>query len=67
MPGMDGIEASTKIRKLPGYEGTPILALTANSSDYIREQCLAAGLQAYLSKPIEANQLLSTIARYLKA
>jgi CheY-like chemotaxis protein len=67
MPGMDGLEASELLRKIPGYDATPILALTANSSDYVREQCLAAGLQAYLSKPIEANQLLSTIARFLKA
>jgi CheY-like chemotaxis protein len=66
MPGMDGLEASALIRKVPGYEGTPILALTANSSDYIRDECLAAGLQAYLSKPVEANQLLSTIARFVK-
>jgi len=66
MPGMDGFEAAARIRKLPGYEETPILALTADSSDQVREQCHAAGMKAYLSKPIEFNELHAAIVRNLK-
>jgi CheY-like chemotaxis protein/anti-sigma regulatory factor (Ser/Thr protein kinase) len=66
MPDINGLEASAAIRQLPGYEQTPILALTANYSDQTREQCLAAGMQAFLSKPVDANELWSTVSRYLK-
>ena len=66
MPEMDGLEAALRLRQIPGYEATPILALTANSADDVRDQCRDAGMQAFLSKPVEATQLLSTIARFLK-
>jgi CheY-like chemotaxis protein len=66
MPDINGLEASAEIRKLPGYENVPILALTANYSDQTREQCLAAGMQAFLSKPVDAHELWSTVSRYLK-
>jgi CheY-like chemotaxis protein len=66
MPGLDGFEAAALLRKLPGYESTPILALTADSSDQVREQCHAAGMQAYLSKPVEFNELHAAIVRSLK-
>jgi CheY-like chemotaxis protein len=66
MPDMNGLEASTAIRQLPGYESVPILALTANYSDETREQCLAHGMQAFLSKPVDAQELWSTVSRYLK-
>ncbi|MEI9814734.1 MAG: response regulator [Acidobacteriota bacterium] len=66
MPDINGLQASAEIRKLPGYEHTPILALTANYSDQTREQCLAAGMQAFLSKPVDAHELWSTVSRYLK-
>jgi CheY-like chemotaxis protein len=66
MPGIDGFEAASQIRELPGYEATPILALTADSSDQVRERCRAAGMQAYLSKPLEYNELHAAIVRSLK-
>ena len=66
MPDMNGLEASAEIRKLPGYADTPILALTANYSDQTREECLAHGMQAFLSKPVDANELWSTVSRYCK-
>jgi len=66
MPDIDGMEASTAIRKLPGYQTVPILALTANCSDQVRQQCLQHGMQAYLSKPINAQELWSAISRYLR-
>lgn len=66
MPEMDGLEAARAIRRLPGYDAVPILALTANCSDQIREQCLRSGMQAYLSKPINAQELWAAIGHYLK-
>jgi CheY-like chemotaxis protein len=66
MPGIDGFQAASQLRELPGYEETPILALTADSSDQVRERCRAAGMQAYLSKPLEYNELHAAIVRSLK-
>ncbi len=65
MPEMNGLDAADEIRRLPGYESVPILALTANCSDQAKERCLAHSMQAYLSKPINAQELWSTVERYL--
>jgi CheY-like chemotaxis protein len=67
MPEMDGLETTRRMRKLPGYESVPILALTANSSDEIRARCLQAGMQAFLSKPVEAAELWVLVSKFLKA
>jgi CheY-like chemotaxis protein/anti-sigma regulatory factor (Ser/Thr protein kinase) len=66
MPDMDGLTAAVEMRHIPGYERIPILALTANSSDEVREQCLAHGMQAYLSKPVESGELIATVSRHLR-
>jgi CheY-like chemotaxis protein len=66
MPNMDGLEATAKIRELPGYQETPILALTANCSDEIRLQCQKHGLQGFLSKPIGAAALWTAASRWLQ-
>jgi CheY-like chemotaxis protein len=66
MPEMDGLTAATEIRKLPGYSQVPIVALTANFSDHVRQECLQHGMQAFLSKPVEAGELWSTVSRCLK-
>lgn len=65
MPDITGLEAAARIRRMNGYGNVPILALTASCSDQIREQCRAIGMQAFLSKPIDANELWSTVSRYL--
>jgi CheY-like chemotaxis protein/two-component sensor histidine kinase len=65
MPNMDGMEASAAIRKLPGYQSIPILALTANYSDDIRRQCLDRGMQGFLAKPIAKSELWSAVSRHL--
>jgi CheY-like chemotaxis protein len=65
MPDIDGLEAATRIRRMKDYDTVPILALTASCSDQVREQCRAIGMQAFLSKPIDANELWSTVSRYL--
>jgi CheY-like chemotaxis protein/anti-sigma regulatory factor (Ser/Thr protein kinase) len=66
MPEMDGLETTQRMRKLHGYETVPILALTANSSDEIRSRCLQAGMQAFLSKPVEAGELWALVSKFLK-
>ena len=65
MPEMDGLTAAQELRKIPGYREVPILALTANTSDQVRELCRQNGLQAFLTKPIESNELWNAVHRYL--
>jgi CheY-like chemotaxis protein len=67
MPEMDGLQTTEAMRKLPGYDSVPILALTANSSDEIRQRCREVGMQAFLSKPIEMAELWSLVSKFLKA
>ncbi|HEY4360813.1 MAG TPA: ATP-binding protein [Bryobacteraceae bacterium] len=66
MPEIDGLTAAVEMRKIPGYETVPILALTANFSDEVREQCRAHGMQAYLSKPVEPGELWAAITKHVK-
>jgi CheY-like chemotaxis protein len=67
MPGMDGLEATAAIRLLEGESGarTPIVALTAHALAEDRERCLAAGMDAFLTKPLRAPQLNVLLDRYL--
>ncbi|MCP5156213.1 MAG: response regulator [Ectothiorhodospiraceae bacterium] len=68
MPEADGLSATREIREHERREGLPrlpILALTANVRREDREQCLAAGMDGYLGKPIRRDDLLDAIARVL--
>ncbi|MEI6385655.1 MAG: response regulator, partial [Spirochaetota bacterium] len=66
MPVMDGFEASRAIRKLAGPIRTiPIIAMTANAQPEDREHCLEAGMDDYLSKPVEPHRLAAAIERWL--
>jgi CheY-like chemotaxis protein/two-component sensor histidine kinase len=65
MPGMDGIDTTTQMRDVQGYERTPVVALTANDGDEYRLLCLSHGMQGYLPKPVESDTLLATIRRLL--
>ncbi len=66
MPEMDGLEATARIRAIPGYSEVPILAVTATNSDEMRERCRHAGMQALLLKPIESAALWSAVTKFLK-
>jgi len=62
MPQMDGLEASRQIRRvLPDDRQPHIIALTANAMQGDREQCLAAGMQDYISKPIRVDELVRAL------
>jgi two-component system sensor histidine kinase/response regulator len=66
MPGMGGLEATGAIREHERTTGgrVPIVAMTARAMSGDREQCLKAGMDGYLSKPIHAEQLIEAVERY---
>lgn len=64
MPNMDGLEATRAIRALPREDAAaiPIIAMTANAFVEDAQRCLAAGMNAHLAKPLQMEQVISTIA-----
>ncbi len=67
MPVMDGVTATEKIRQLPQLQQLPIVAMTANAMAQDKARCLQAGMNDFISKPIEPEQLFLTMLRYLPA
>ncbi len=66
MPVMDGLSATREIRKLPGRQALPILAMTANAMAADRKRCLEAGMNDHIAKPIDPEQLLAKLRRWIK-
>jgi signal transduction histidine kinase len=64
MPEMDGYEATRTIRKLPNYENTPIVAMTANAMSDDKRLSLDAGMNSHLTKPIQFEQVISELERF---
>jgi PAS domain S-box-containing protein len=69
MPGMDGLQATAAIRERERANGEhiPIIAMTAHAMKGDRERCLEAGMDGYISKPVDAKQLLAQIQELLSA
>jgi PAS domain S-box-containing protein len=65
MPEMNGIDAIIEIRKQIKYRDLPIIALTAKAMKHDRDECLEAGANDYLSKPVDVTRLLSLIRVWL--
>ncbi|MGZ9046317.1 MAG: response regulator, partial [Telluria sp.] len=61
MPGMDGLEATRRIRADGRFDRLPIIAVTAKAMKDDQEQCIAAGANDYLAKPIDLNRLYSLL------
>lgn len=66
MPEVDGLEATRQIRQLEMLDGvrTPIVAMTANAMARDEQNCRAAGMDDYLSKPVKTDQLKSVLSRW---
>jgi two-component system, cell cycle response regulator DivK len=66
MPDMDGYEAITELRKDQRYKDIPVISVTAQAMVGDKEKCLAAGANAYISKPINIDLLMAVLTDYLK-
>jgi two-component system cell cycle response regulator DivK len=64
LPDMDGVEALGRLRMDERTKSIPVLAVTAQAMKGDREQSMEAGFDGYLSKPLDIDELLATVARH---
>jgi two-component system, sensor histidine kinase and response regulator len=64
MPVMDGLEATQCIRKLANRASLPIIAMTANAMQRDRERCLAAGMNDFVTKPVDPEELFKVLMKW---
>jgi two-component system sensor histidine kinase/response regulator len=61
MPVVDGLEATRELRRMPAYANTPIVAMTANAFEADREACLLAGMDHFVTKPVNPDALFELL------
>ncbi len=66
MPRMDGISLTKKLRESPQFKSTPILILTTESSDQMKQAGRAAGATGWLVKPFDPNKLIEVIQKVIR-
>ena len=66
MPKIDGYDATRNIRVDPRFKARPIIAMTAHAMSDVKEKCLAAGMNDYVTKPIEFDELFSILQSLIK-
>ncbi|MGB3561243.1 MAG: PAS domain S-box protein [Geitlerinemataceae cyanobacterium] len=67
LPGLDGLEVTRRIKAHPTWKSIPVVATTALVMVGDRERCLQAGVDDYLSKPVNCEQLAAVLAKHLKS
>jgi CheY-like chemotaxis protein len=67
IPVMDGYDATREIRKMPQYQDLPILAMTSDAISGVREKCMEAGMNDYLTKPIDTDEFFIVLGKYIKS
>lgn len=65
MPGLDGLAATRRLRALPHLQQLPVIALTANCGPDCRRDCMDAGMNDFLSKPVDMRVLADALSRWL--
>lgn len=66
MPELDGLEATRRIRALPEYAHLPIIAMTAHAIAGDREKSISAGMDDHVTKPIDPDELVTTLLKWIK-
>ncbi|MBF0255107.1 MAG: response regulator [Gammaproteobacteria bacterium] len=66
MPRLDGYDTTREIRRWPGFEQLPIIAMTANAMQGDREKALQAGMNDYVAKPIDVKELYQVLGKWLE-
>ena len=66
MPELDGLGATQAIREIPGFAGTPIIAMTANAFAEDRTRCMDAGMNDFIAKPVNPDHLFVIMLKWLR-
>jgi CheY-like chemotaxis protein len=67
MPEMDGLECTRRLRRIATCKTVPIVACTANTAYEVRASCVEAGMDDFLSKPVQTSELVEVVGKYVAA